>query len=118
MNTFLIQDKDLKATCISGPDCLRQRIINRFKLWRGEWEFNQSIGFPWEGVIRKNPSKKEAEILVRSELKKDPEIISIESVEIIFIDTEAKAIQHNSKLRTALIRYTAQTVYGIISGAL
>lgn len=118
MNTFLIQNGDLKTTCISGSDCLKQRITNRFKLWRGEWEFDQSIGFPWERVLRKNPSKKEAETLIRLELKKDPEVISIESIEIIFIDTEDKANQYDSKLRTALIRYTVQTVYGIISGDL
>ncbi|WP_061271204.1 hypothetical protein [Leptospira interrogans] len=118
MNTFLIHSGDLTTTRISGSDCLKQRITNRFKLWRGEWEFDQSMGFPWERILRKNPSKKEAEALVRFELKKDPEIISIESIEIIFIDTEDKANQYNSKLRTALIRYTVQTVYGIISGDL
>ncbi|EMO80212.1 hypothetical protein LEP1GSC126_3346 [Leptospira kirschneri str. 200801774] len=118
MNTFLIHNGDLTTTSLSGSDCLKQRITNRFKLWRGEWEFNQSIGFPWDKVLRKNPSKKEAEALVKSELKKDPEIISIESVEIIFIDTEDKANQYDSKLRTALFRYTVRTIYGIISGDL
>ncbi|KAA1266828.1 hypothetical protein C5473_01170 [Leptospira interrogans serovar Weerasinghe] len=118
MNSFLIQNGDLKPTRISGPDCLKQRLESRFKLWKGEWEFDKSIGFPWNNVLRKNPSGKDAETLVRSELKKDPEIVSIESVEVIFIDTEEKANQYNSLLRTALIRYTVQSVYGILKGEL
>ncbi|EMN93859.1 hypothetical protein [Leptospira interrogans] len=118
MNSFLIQDGDLKPTRISGPDCLKQRLESRFKLWKGEWEFDKSIGFPWNNILRKNPSRKDAETLVRSELKKDPEIVSIESVEVIFIDTEEKAKQYNSQLRTVLIRYTVQSVYGILKGEL
>ncbi|EMM99869.1 hypothetical protein LEP1GSC021_1655 [Leptospira noguchii str. 1993005606] len=118
MNSFLIQDADLKPIRISGPDCTKQRIENRFRLWKGEWEFDKTIGFAWRNVLRKNPSRKDAEALVRSELKKDPEIVSIESVEVIFIDTEEKAKQYNSQLRTALIRYTVQSVYGIFKGVL
>ncbi|MDO6395429.1 hypothetical protein Q4554_15230 [Leptospira santarosai] len=118
MNSFLIQDTDLKPSRISGPDCVKQRIENRFRLWKGEWEFDKSIGFPWNNVLRKNPSRKDTESLVRSELKKDPEIVSIESVEAIFIDTEEKAKQYNSQLRTAIIKYVVQSVYGKITGKL
>ncbi|WP_061235865.1 hypothetical protein [Leptospira weilii] len=118
MNSFLIQNGDLKPTRISGADCAKQRIENRFRLWKGEWEFDKSIGFPWNNVLRKNPSRKDAEALIRSELKKDPEIVSIESVEVIFIDTEEKVKQYNSQLRTALIRYVVQSVYGILKGEL
>ncbi|TQE83069.1 hypothetical protein [Leptospira noguchii] len=118
MNSFLIQDADLKPTRISGPDCAKQRIENRFRLWKGEWGFDKLIGFPWSNVLRKNPSKKDAEALVRSELKKDPEIVSIELVEVIFIDTEEKAKQYNSQLRTAIIRYVVQSIYGKLMGEL
>ncbi|MDI7157819.1 hypothetical protein [Leptospira santarosai] len=118
MNSFLIQDADLKPIRISGPDCAKQRIENRFRLWKGEWGFDKLIGFPWSNVLRKNPSKKDAEALVRSELKKDLEIVSIELVEVIFIDTEEKAKQYNSQLRTALIRYVVQSTYGKLMGEL
>ncbi|MBF3378518.1 hypothetical protein [Leptospira borgpetersenii] len=116
MNTFLIQDQDLKPVRISDVQCVKQRLETRFKLWKGEWEFNSSIGFPWENVIRRNPSLKDAESLVRSELRKDPEIVSVDSVEVIFADTEAKSRQHERPLRTALIRYVVTSTYGAFKG--
>ncbi|EKN88954.1 hypothetical protein LEP1GSC034_0213 [Leptospira interrogans str. 2003000735] len=116
MNTFLIQDRDLKPVKISGPDCLKQRLENRFRLWKGEWEYDKQIGFAWDNVIRRNPIVKDVESLVRSELRKDPEVVSVESVEVIFIDTEEKAIQYEKSLRTAIIRYVLTSTYGALKG--
>ncbi|EMF82147.1 hypothetical protein LEP1GSC188_3419 [Leptospira weilii serovar Topaz str. LT2116] len=116
MNTFLIQEGDLKPVRISRSDCLKQRLEIRFRLWKGEWEFDKLIGFSWENVIRRNPIVKEVESLVRSELRKDPEVVSIDSVEVIFIDTEEKATQYEKPLRTAIIRYIITSTYGSVKG--
>lgn len=118
MRTLLQENNDVQFTWISGKDCLKQRIQNRLSLFLGEWIHRPDSGTDWYSVLgRKTATTSEYEALVKSALAKDSEITSITDLSVTFVDTTEKAMKLQKPIRSAIINYTINSVYGTLTGA-
>lgn len=120
MKTLQMGDRDLVLSnhnfaVLNDRDTLKQRIENRLSLYLGEFSLEPNIGMDWFSLRSRYPDGRISDA-VRAELLKDSEIKEIISLSVILIDTEEKARLYNKPIRTALIGYDVNTVYGSVSG--
>lgn len=119
MKTLLQENNDVQFTWITGKDCLKQRIQNRLSLFLGEWIHRPESGTDWYSVLgRKTATTSEYESLVKSALVKDSEIISILNLTVTFANTTEKAKELQKPIRSAIINYTINSIYGTLTGAI
>lgn len=114
---LIIDGKDVQFTWITGKDCLAQRVKNRILLFSGEWIHRPNSGINWYSVLgKKNIPITEYENLVKSELAKDSEVISIQNMTVTFANTTEKAKELQTPIRSAIINYTINSIYGTLTG--
>lgn len=123
MKTVMLEDGDIalrqgSPVMISGADALKQRAENRLRLFLGEFSLASDSGVDWFRITSRKYPEKEIEKAVRSELLKDSEILTVESVLIQSADTSEKASLLNIPLRAASVSYFCKTVYGELRGSL
>lgn len=117
MLTIAIVDKDIQLTKIYDANALKQRIKNRLSLFLGEWFLDTAAGVNWFSVLEKtNPTT--IENLVRRELSKDENIISINSITAIIIDSLEKSQTYSKPIGYAIVNYEVNSIYGAIRGVL
>ena len=117
MLSLSLVNKDIQLTKITNENALKQRIQNRLSLFLGEWFLDATVGIDWFSVLDKTNSQT-IENLVRKELVKEENIVSINSISVIIIDSLEKAVTYNKPLRSALINYEVNSIYGVLRGVL
>jgi len=102
---------------------LRQRIFNRLALYLGEFSLAPDAGMDWftlrANKISPSPSlqRGEIEIAVRREILKDSEVTSINSLEVIVIDSVEKSRIYERPMRDCLINWNVNSIYGVVNNA-
>ena len=88
---------------VSGAQATRQRIEQKFKLWRGEWFLDVNAGFPWlQDILGRRPSPQVVRSLVFDLVQSDPGIRTVENLEL----------EQDSPQRRLTIRFRARLVGG------
>lgn len=121
MKTLQMGDRDLVLSnhnfaVLNDRDTLKQRIANRLSLYLGEFILEPDIGMDWFSLHSVRQPETLIRDAVRAELLKDSEITEIRSLTVTLVDTEEKSRQYAKPLRTALVQYDVNTVYGSVSG--
>jgi hypothetical protein len=115
MVTLALVNGDLQLTTISNATALKQRITNRLALFVGEWFLEPTAGVDWFSVLGKS-NVAAIETLVRKELAREENIVSINSVSVVLIDSLEKSQTYNKPLGMALVNYEVNSVYGVLRG--
>ncbi len=123
MKTLQLLDKDLKITNhnfvkLNDRETLKQRILNRLNLYLGEFILEPDTGLNWFELKDQKYNTSEIEKSIADEILKDEEILNLNSIEVIYIDSIEKVREYKRPQRTLLINYSANTVYGILDGQL
>lgn len=70
---------------IEEPQATRQRLEQKFKLWRGEWFLNVNAGFPWlDDVLGQRPRPEVLRSLVHDLVTNDPGVRSMNNLTLAF----------------------------------
>ena len=108
MNDYRIENGDLvisggDVATVSGNLATRQRLEQKFKLWRGEWFLDVNAGFPWlEEILGRRPAPQVLRSLVFDLVQSDPGIRTIENLEL----------EQDSPQRRLTIRFRARLIDG------
>ena len=116
MVTLALANGDLQLTRISNATALKQRIQNRLALFVGEWYLDSAAGVDWFSVLGKS-NVAAIDAVVRKELAREENIVSINSVSVVLIDSLEKSQTYNKPLGMALVNYEVNSVYGVLRGA-
>jgi hypothetical protein len=88
---------------LTGPEYVKQKIRQRFKLILGEWFLDTSKGVPWfDSVLVKNPNLELIKSLFRDEILAVPGIVGVKDIEALYTPS----------LRTLSLAYVAVYVTG------
>lgn len=122
MKTLQLTDRDLilsnhSFVVLDDRDTLKQRIQNRLALFLGEFSLEPTIGMDWFTLKEYRYNTDEILKAVRSEILKDSEVVSINSLEVIFIDTPEKVQLYNKPRRSLIINWSVNTIYGVVANA-
>ena len=120
MRTLQVIDRDLAISnhnfiVLSDRERLKQRIAHRLALFLGEFSLEPSLGLDWFTLKEYRYNTEEIVKAVRTEILKDSEVVSINSLEVILIDTPEKVQQYNKPRRTVLINWSVNSVYGTVA---
>lgn len=119
MKAFLIENNDLQFQIIDSKNATAQRIVNRLKLVLGEFIHTPDEGIDYYSVLgNKSVKPDDIKLLIQNELNKDSEITSINSIEVVFVNTNEKTIDIGKPLRTAILKYDITSIFGQIRGEL
>ena len=84
---------------------IAQKIRMRLLWFEGEWRWNTEEGMPYmKSLLVKNPDTDYFESVVREKIFEVDEIVDVKDVQVVY----------DTKMRSAIIRYVAQTDYEII----
>lgn len=108
MTTLEIVDNDITFNMISAENCMKQRIINRLKLFLSEWFLSEEEGVDWFSVLETRVSINYITSIIRRELEKDEEVHNVNDINIIA----------NNVTRQASIEFEVDSIYGVIRGVL
>src|SRR5882672_11274251 len=79
LNDLLIRDGDLVIT----PDTLsavRQHILQRLRIFLGEWFLNNQVGLPFfQQILIKNPDQSKIDALLRNQIQGTPGVEALNS---------------------------------------
>ena len=85
----VIEGNDLAI--ITGSRATRQRIEQKFRLWRGEWFLNTAAGVPWlQQVLGQRPSQQVIFGIVRRVVADDPEVDEVLNIEVDYTGSERR----------------------------
>lgn len=109
-------DYDLKSgdAAVSGGDvqtvssdaATRQRLEQKFNLWRGEWFLNINAGFPWrDRILGQRPRPEVVRSLVHDLVISDPGVRRVDSITLDFSGVD----------RRLLIQFSATLVSGEVA---
>ncbi|MCB1176512.1 MAG: hypothetical protein KDK36_02930 [Leptospiraceae bacterium] len=120
MKTLQLTDRDLTISNynfieLDDENTLKQRIKNRLALFLGEFSLEPNEGMDWFTLKEYAYNTDEISKAVRSEILRDTEVVSINSLEVIFIDTPEKVKQYNLPKRSVLINWNLNTIYGVVT---
>lgn len=115
MVTLALAAKDLQLTRISNATALKQRIQNRLALFVGEWFLESTAGVDWFSVLGKS-NVAAIEALVRKELAREENIVSINSVSVVLVNDVETSRDLSLPIGTALVNYEVNSVYGVLRG--
>ena len=108
MLDYEITDGDIRISggdvaTVSGAQATRQRLEQKFKLWRGEWFLDVNAGFPWiEEILGQRPAPQVVRSLVFDVVQSDPGIRTVENLEL----------EQDSPQRRLTIRFRARLTNG------
>ena len=92
---------------IEEKDCVRQRLINALKLWKGEWILHSGEVVDWFTLLQDKPaSDRKIRAAVDTVLRDDEEVNTVEAIDLSF----------NNKTRKLDIAFSVQTIYGTVGG--
>lgn len=90
---------------IDEPQATRQRLEQKFRLWRGEWFLNVDAGFPWLGdILGQRPRAEVVRSLVYDLVQSDPGIKTVNNL----------AVQFEGVERNLRITFTATLANGVV----
>jgi len=98
----------------SGKELMQFRLKNRILLYLDEWFLEPDEGIDWFDLRGIAPDPDAIKAAVKNALERDDEVTSVESVEIIAVDSVEKSAEYNKPLRTGIISASVNTVYGNI----
>lgn len=76
---------------VSDSTATKQRLNQKFKLWRGEWFLNTSAGVPWlEDILGKKPRTEVLQTLFSQVIQSDPGIKTLQSLSFEYNEVERK----------------------------
>lgn len=80
-------DESGDLVLVTGLDELRERVICRLQMFRGENVYNRSEGLPLTGQVLERPySEALAASAISAEILNIPEVTSVEDVEVVVED--------------------------------
>ena len=87
LKTWKLKDRDLvfnngNFVEITDNDALVQRLENRLKLWKGEFEYLPNEGIDYLDLFNSKRSEKQIAAVLKAELLKDPYITSVPQFDI------------------------------------
>lgn len=120
MRTLQLIDGDIAISnhnfvVLNDRNTLKQRIQNRLALYLGEFSLESSLGVDWFLLKEYKYNEDEIKKAILKELTKDSEIIGINSLEIVFVDTPEKVRDYGKPRRSILINWNVNTLYGEVS---
>jgi hypothetical protein len=120
MRTIQITDRDLVLSnhnfvVLDNTNTLKQRIQNRLALFLGEFSLEPSLGLDWFTLKEYRYNTEEIVKAIRTEILKDSEVVSINSIEVILVDTPEKVKLYNKPRRTVIINWNVNSIYGSVS---
>lgn len=72
----------------SGAEALRQKVVHRLKLFKGEWFLDISRGVPYfQNILGENISLSLATQILTNEIKKEPEVVDVQNISFNFDST-------------------------------
>jgi len=90
---------------IDEPSSTRQRLEQKFRLWRGEWFLNVNAGFPWmQDVLGQKPRPEVLRSLAYDLVVNDPGVRSVDDLTTGFENVD----------RQLRITFTARLISGTI----
>lgn len=112
MKGLKIENRDIvrvngKPVVIEGLEYYSQRIKHSIRLSLGESVYEPLNGVDWNTIFSSKISKDRVLFEIQKVLQRDPETVSVENIEIV------EELSSNRKLN---IRFSAITVYGLVSG--
>ena len=97
--------KNGRLVYIEEKDCVRQRLVNALKLWKGEWFLNTTASVDWHTLLQDKPaSDRRIKAAVQDVLLDDSEVSSVESINI----------EYDRQARKASIAFSVKTLYGTV----
>ena len=90
MIDYDLRNDDVRVTggdvvMVDEPQATRQRLEQKFRLWRGEWFLNINAGFPWlEDVLGQRPRPEVLRSLVYDLVVNDPGLRSLTNLTLAF----------------------------------
>lgn len=73
---------------VSDAEALRQKIIHRLKLFKGEWFLDSSEGVPYfQNILGQNISLSLATQILTNEIKKEAEVVDVQNISFNFDST-------------------------------
>jgi hypothetical protein len=99
---------DLKVTngdlvLVSNADAIQQHLIQRLKLFRGEWFLDLDAGVPYfQDILVKNPNPALVDGVLKDAILGSPGVLELTSFSMIY-DTTA---------RTLTVTFTVETING------
>lgn len=95
-NDLAVENGDL--VIVSGKDNLTQRIKDMLQSKVGDFVYDISNGLPWIDITQKKYSLQEIQVLIKTTLLTDSEILAVN--EIIISEDNANELIINIKLTT------------------
>jgi hypothetical protein len=100
---------------IDGKTCLRQRLQNRLALFLGEWILDKTSGMDWLNLYQ-SKNQNSIKRAIQTELLKDAEVTSIDSITLKLIETDEDVRLYNKPKRTLVVsELLIGSVYGSVS---
>lgn len=100
---LVLENGDL--TFVENADCVKQFVIQRLKLFAGEWFLDISQGVPWfSDILKKNPDIIVVDALLKEAILDTPGVVELMSFEFEF----------NSAQRTLTVSTEIRSQDGLI----
>lgn len=86
---------------VDGAQATRQRLEQKFLLWRGEWYFNRGAGFPWlQEILGQRPRPEVVRSLVQQMIEDDPGVRALRSLAVEMLPERGLRIEFEARLTT------------------
>ncbi|MBM9501591.1 DUF2634 domain-containing protein [Leptospira sp. 201903071] len=95
-----------KPVVIEGLEYYSQRIKHSIRLSLSESVYEPLAGIDWQTVFSSKIPNERILVEIKKIIQKDPETISVNSIELVENDTNKRTIN---------IRFIATTIYGIVT---
>jgi hypothetical protein len=100
---LLIQGFDL--VLLDGADAVRQQLLIKLKLWRGEWFLDTDFGTPYlQSILGKQLTLSGAVAAIRQSILEVDGVNGIDNFNY----------NYSAQQRTMSVNFTAQTSFGVI----
>lgn len=92
MIDFKLTDGDITIegndfATVENDAATRQRLVQKLRLWRGEWFLNTDAGFPYlQQVLGQTPRPEVVSSLLRQLIQNDPGVESVQSLDLQYDD--------------------------------
>ncbi len=114
-NDIYIDPTSKNVVWIQGKECLIQRIQNRLKMYKGEWVYSINDGIDWFALLQQR-DKVLYENAIRDELLKDSEIIAVDNIQTVLVETSDDVTKYNKPKGTLILEtIRIDSIYGEVT---
>lgn len=99
LNDLLIVNGDL--VIVDGAQAILQSILQRLRMYLGEWFMDNSIGLPWfDQILVKNPDQSKIDGLIQNQILSTPGVDTLTAYSIVKADFTTRVLEISFEVQT------------------